>query len=201
VRAPSKKVARPAQTALLRAMRASGKRICDDVSVPDPVARSRPPLWATVVATSFGAGFMPKAPGHTGTLTAVPLAWGLAKLGTLAYVAGIVVVTAIGTVAAGVFARATGVADNQKIVIDEVAGYLVTLSLVPRTVGNLILGFFLFRLFDVWKPGFIRLIDRKVKGGFGIMADDLAAGAVAALCLFAIDRAHVIAYVVAWAHA
>ena len=55
--------------------------------MPDPVPRTRPPLWATIVATSFGAGFMPKAPGHTGTLTAVPLAWALSRLGTLAYVA------------------------------------------------------------------------------------------------------------------
>jgi phosphatidylglycerophosphatase A len=169
--------------------------------VSDPVPRPRPPLWATIVATAGGAGFMPKAPGHTGTLTALPLAWGLARLGTLAFVAGIIVVTAVGTLAAGVFARATGVDDNQKIVIDEVAGYLITLSLVPRTVGNLILGFFLFRLFDVWKPGFIRTIDRRVKGGFGIMADDLAAGAVAALCLVAVDRAGLIALVRAWVFA
>jgi phosphatidylglycerophosphatase A len=172
--------------------------MCDDIYVSDPAAPSRPPLWATIVATSCGAGFMPKAPGHTGTLTAVPLAWALGRLGALAYVAGILVVTAMGTLAAGVFARATGVADNQKIVIDEVAGYLITLSLVPRTVGNLIIGFLLFRLFDVWKPGFIRTIDRQVKGGFGIMADDLAAGAVAALLLLGIDRAGLVARVAAW---
>lgn len=169
--------------------------------MPDLAPRPRPPLWATIVATSCGAGFMPGMPGHTGTLTAVPLAWALSRLGTLAYVAGMLIVTAVGTLAADVFQRATGVADNQKIVIDEVAGYLVTLSLVPRSVGNLIIGFFLFRIFDVWKPGFIRVIDQKVKGGFGVMADDLAAGAVAALILLGIDRAQLIARVSAWVHA
>lgn len=161
-------------------------------------APRRPPLWATIVATSFGAGFMPKAPGHTGTLTAVPMAWGLSRLGLPFYVAGTIVITLVGTLAADVFQRATGVADNQKIVIDEVAGYLITLLFVPRTVGNLILGFFLFRLFDVWKPGFIRIIDRRVKGGFGVMADDLAAGAVAAACLFALDRSGVVSRIGAW---
>jgi phosphatidylglycerophosphatase A len=146
---------------------------------------------------------MPKAPGHTGTLTAVPLAWALARGGPWLYFAGTLVITLVGTWAAGAYSRATGSHDNQRIVIDEVAGYLVTLSLVPRGLVQLVLGFLLFRLFDVWKPGPIRWIDRRVEGGFGVMADDLAAGAVAALCLLALDRTGVVARLSAllpWAH-
>jgi phosphatidylglycerophosphatase A len=165
----------------------------------EPRAR-RPSFLVTVLATSCGAGFMPKAPGHTGTLTAVPLAWGLGRLGVVAYLAGTVVVTAVGTWAASAWVRATGREDDQRIVIDEVAGYLVTLSLVPRTVGNLIFGFLLFRLFDVWKPLFIGTIDRRVGGGFGVMADDLAAGVVAALCLLALHHFGVIAALGGWVH-
>jgi phosphatidylglycerophosphatase A len=169
-------------------------------SVTESVAPSRPPLWATLVATSFGAGFSPKGPGTAGTLTAIPMAWGLARLGTLAYVVGLVAITIVGTIAADVFGRATGISDNQKIVVDEVAGYLLTLLFVPRTVENLILGFFLFRLFDIWKPGIIRILDRRIHGGIGVMADDIAAGAHAALILFLVERAHVVARVAAWVH-
>jgi phosphatidylglycerophosphatase A len=154
----------------------------------------------TLLATSFGAGYVPKAPGHSGTLTAVPLAWALGRLGWAAYAAGTLAVAAIGTWAAGAWVRATGREDDQRIVIDEVAGYLVTLALVPRTVGNLIVGFLLFRLFDVWKPAFIRIIDERVHGGFGVMADDLAAGAVAALCLFGLDHFGIVAAVTQWVH-
>src|SRR5258706_5630134 len=107
----------------------------------------RPPLWATIVATSCGAGFVPKAPGHSGTLTAVPLAWALARGGLTIYLVGLAVVTLVGTWASELYVRATGKDDNQQIVIDEVAGYLVTLAAVPATWPNLVMGFLLFRLF------------------------------------------------------
>jgi phosphatidylglycerophosphatase A len=145
--------------------------------------------WPVVlIATSCGAGFMPKAPGHTGTLTAVPLAWALGRAGHGWFVAGLAAVTAVGTWAAGRFLAASGRADDQRIVVDEVAGYLVTVALVERSFANLFFGYFLFRLFDVWKPWPVRWADRNVAGGFGVMLDDLLAGVYGALLLLGLSR-------------
>ena len=151
-----------------------------------PPARGRPPLWATLVATSCGAGFVPGMPGHSGTLTAVALAWGLSHVGGWAFGLALFLVLAVGTVAAEVWGAATGVPDDQRIVIDEVAGYLGTVMLVPRTWPNLIVGFFLFRLLDVWKPGPIRRADETIGGGVGVMADDLVAGVIGAVIMVAL---------------
>ena len=168
-----------------------------NLSSPSPRS-SRPPRWATVIATSFGAGFMPKAPGHTGTLTAVPLAWALGRLGQSAFLIGLAIVTVVGSVAADVFGRATGKTDDQRIVIDEVAGYLVTLVPVARSPVNLVLAFGLFRLFDVWKPPPIGAIDRNVPGGFGVMADDLGAGVYGAIILYLLNHCGAVARLSAW---
>lgn len=159
------------------------------------------PSWpATLVATSFGAGFSPKAPGTMGTLTAIPIAYGLAHLGLAAFVAGTVIITAIGTWAASRFVAATGTEDDQRIVVDEVAGYLVTLLPVAKTPVHLGLAFVLFRLFDIWKPQPVRWVDDHVHGGWGVMADDLAAGVYAAMVLFALDHFGVVARLTAWIH-
>lgn len=164
----------------------------------DPTAKTRAPTWATAIATSFGAGFSPLAPGTMGTLTAVPMAWGVARLHSVAaFVAATVVISAVGTWAAEVFQRAHGTDDDQRIVVDEVAGYFVTLLLVPTSGAALLVAFFLFRLFDIWKPFPVRLIDRHVGGGFGVMADDLAAGVYGALALLALSRFGVLARIAA----
>ncbi len=162
---------------------------------PSPPARGRPPLWATLVATSCGAGFVPGAPGHSGTLTAVALAWGLSHVGAWAYGLVLFVVLAVGTLAAEAWGAATGVPDDQRIVIDEVAGYLGTLMFVPRTWPNLIVGFFLFRLLDVWKPGPIRRADERIGGGVGVMADDLVAGVIGAFVMVALHYSGAITFV------
>jgi len=163
-----------------------------------PVEAKRPSLLVTLVATVFGAGLSPKAPGTCGTVMAVPLAWGLDKLGQPAFLAGMVLVSVIGTLAAHAYVRATGKDDDQRIVIDEVAGYLVTLAPVARTPVHLALAFVLFRLFDIWKPQPVRWVDRHVGGGFGVMADDLAAGVYGAAVLFALDHFGVVARIAAW---
>jgi len=151
--------------------------------------RPLPSLGITLIATALGAGLSPVAPGTMGTLVAIPLAWACARFGGhLAFIAGLVVVTAVGTWAAGRFCAAAGRHDDQRIVIDEVAGYFVTLLAVPRGPVELALAFGLFRLFDIWKPPPVRQVDRFVKGGFGVMADDLAAGVYAGACLFALER-------------
>ena len=153
-----------------------------------PTAARRPPLWSTLLATALGAGLLPVAPGTWGTALAVPLAIGLDQLGPLAFVVGTVLVTIVGVIAADVYCRATAQEDNQQIVIDEVAGYLVTLLLVPRTPINLAAAFVLFRIFDIWKPPPVRAIDRHIHGGLGVVADDVAAGVYAAACLWLLDH-------------
>lgn len=165
-------------------------------------ASSRPsttsvPLWSKLVATAGGAGFSPVAPGTCGTLVAVPIAWLLTRAGTWAFVLGFLVITAVGTWASEVFCRATGVDDDQRIVIDEVAGYLLTIAFVPRGWVNILVGVIVFRLFDIWKPWPIRLVDEKVHGGVGVMADDLAAGVAGAIVMLALHAFGVDAWLAA----
>ncbi len=164
------------------------------------MARPRPSWPITMIATSFGAGLLPKAPGTFGTLTAVPLAYALSFAPNWAFWLAAFLVTLIGTWAASRFCAAAGTHDDQRIVVDEVAGDLVTLLATARTSVHLALAFVLFRLFDIWKPPPVRYIDRHVKGGFGVMADDLAAGVYGALVLFALDRFGVVARLAALVH-
>jgi phosphatidylglycerophosphatase A len=166
------------------------------------MAAPRPGLLPTLIATSFGAGFSPVAPGTMGTLTAIPLAWALARwCDPWVFWVATLAVTLIGTWAASRFVAASGTHDDQRIVVDEVAGYLVTLLLVPKSWVHLGLAFVLFRLFDIWKPPPVRQVDEHVMGGFGVMADDLAAGVYGALVLLALDRFGVVARLAAWLHA
>src|SRR5438046_3015894 len=100
---------------------------------PPPSPGTRPPVWVTLVATSLGAGFVPYAPGHSGTLTAVALAWGLAYAPPWVYGLVLFFLIAIGTLASELWGLASGRADDQRIVIDEVVGYLMTLMFVRRS--------------------------------------------------------------------
>ena len=164
-----------------------------------PGSTIRAPIGVTLIATALGAGFSPLAPGTMGTLTAIPLAWALGRGPAVLFPLVTAFISLIGIWAASAFQAAHGTDDDQRIVIDEVAGYLVTLLLVPRTGATLLLAFVLFRLFDIWKPFPVRLIDRRVGGGLGVMADDLAAGVYGALCLWALAHFGVIARLAAWA--
>src|SRR5262245_6214205 len=130
-------------------------------------AKRGPGLVITLIATGLGAGFVPVAPGTAGTAVAVPLAWAAAQLGQAGYLLVALAVTALGIWAADCYEEATSSHDNQRIVIDEVAGYLVTLAAVPRGPFNLFVGFVLFRLLDIWKPWPVRWIDERVHGGLG----------------------------------
>ncbi|HET8896556.1 MAG TPA: phosphatidylglycerophosphatase A [Protaetiibacter sp.] len=141
------------------------------------------------IATALGAGYSPIAPGTCGTAVTVPLAFALAPLPVWQYVLVLVAVTVIGIWAAGRADRAWGTHDTGRIVIDEVAGYLVTMTLVDR--GHwvpLAVGFVVFRALDILKPPPIRWLDRHVDGGFGVVIDDVAAGVVGMLIMLALDR-------------
>lgn len=139
------------------------------------------------VATWFGVGLLPKFPGTWGSVAALPFAWLIqdawGPLGLLAAAAG---ATAIGIWASGVYCDRSGQNDPQRIVVDEVAGQWLTLSAAALTFSDFALGFILFRMFDIMKPWPANWADRSLHGGWGVMLDDVAAGAYAALCLLAV---------------
>lgn len=137
---------------------------------------------ALILSSCFGIGLIPVAQGTFGTLAGIPLAMALAHVGPMAaaYLLFFFVLLSIWT--SGRSARALEKDDPAEVVIDETAGLLLTLFLLPATGFNLCLGFILFRFFDILKPFPIRRLE-KVEGGAGIVLDDLLAGTYANLCI------------------
>lgn len=140
---------------------------------------------AHLLALGFGAGLMPKAPGTWGTLVAFPVLALVQSGGTAAIIGAAALFFVIGIWASTITGRALGVADHGSIVIDEIAAFLLILAFTPQTIAWWAIAFLLFRLFDIAKPWPISWADRSIKGGFGVMFDDLlAAGyAIAVLLL------------------
>jgi phosphatidylglycerophosphatase A len=114
-----------------------------------------------------------------GTLAAIPLYFLLAAFGTVTYLLATATVFAVGIWASDRAAREYGVHDHGSIVIDEVAGFLVSMAFLPVNLASVVLAFLAFRLFDIVKPWPVAWLDRHVTGGLGIMLDDLAAGILA----------------------
>jgi len=133
------------------------------------------------MAFGFGSGLAPKAPGTFGTLVAVPLFWWLADFHWAVLVSCIIVMTAVGVFLCGETARALHKHDHPGIVWDEIVGYLIAMLPLSKDWRAVVIGFILFRFFDIVKPFPIGLADRHVKGGLGIMLDDIIAGLMAAL--------------------
>lgn len=129
-----------------------------------------------ICAFGFGSGLAPKAPGTFGTLAAVPLYLVLAPLPLWLYIALTAFISVVGIWICGESSRRLGVHDHGGIVWDEFAGLLVTLIALPSGLMWLVLGFALFRFFDIVKPWPIGWLDAKIPGGAGIMVDDLVAG-------------------------
>jgi len=126
---------------------------------------------------------MPFVPGTFGTLGAFPVVYAFALLGPLPYMIATIVFIVFSVLVAHIFESFHGEHDSSCIVIDEVAGFLVTMTWVPLTPQYWIAGFLLFRIFDMLKPFPIGLLDAKVKGGLGTVIDDVAAGLVANVIL------------------
>ncbi len=138
------------------------------------------PLWATVVATFFGVGHLRPGPGTWGSAATVVLWWLLAHKITLSWQPRAAALLALAAVLIGIpaatrVARASGRKDPQFVVIDEVAGQLVTLIAAPVAWQSLLLGFILFRAFDIVKPPPVRQLER-LPEGMGIVVDDVGAG-------------------------
>jgi phosphatidylglycerophosphatase A len=144
---------------------------------------------AHLVAQGFGSGLSPIMPGTAGTLVAWPIAWLLdAYAGTAAWIAVIVVVTLVGIWAARVTTRDLGVDDHGSIVIDEIAAFLLVLFFAGDDAWRQVLGFVLFRFFDIVKPPPIRQVDHAMKNAIGVMADDFLAAGYALIVLAIIAR-------------
>jgi len=136
------------------------------------------------VALGFGAGLAPVAPGTFGTLLALPIFWLLApRLDPTAFLIVIGFMFLAGVWVCDRTGRDLGVPDHQAMVWDEVVAFLLVLFFTPPSLVWLALAFLLFRLFDVLKPGPIRYIELRFRGGFGVMIDDLVAAFITLICL------------------
>ena len=143
-------------------------------------ARRHAPLWATLTATFFGTGLMRPGPGTWASAATVLLWWMVTRWLPPAVQPAAALVLAAAAVSAGIpaatrISRATGLKDPQFVVIDEVAGQLIAFVMVAVTWKSLLLGFILFRGFDIIKPPPVRWLER-LPEGLGIVVDDVGAG-------------------------
>jgi phosphatidylglycerophosphatase A len=138
---------------------------------------------ALIIATGFGAGLTPLAPGTAGTVVGLLFYRAIALMAPWLQLLTIATFTAIAIWAADHAGRHFGHADDPRIVSDEIAGLLVTLALVPVSLKAMIAGFVLFRIFDELKPWPASYFDRKVKNGLGNVMDDVFAGIYGRGCI------------------
>ncbi|MGE4561665.1 MAG: phosphatidylglycerophosphatase A [Rhodospirillales bacterium] len=149
---------------------------------------SRLPTWHPVylIATWFGVGRLPLAPGTWASLVTLPIGWHSATwLGPRWLFATVVIIFVVGWWAADVYAHRNDMEDPAEVVVDEVAGQLVVLAVVPIDLTYYAAAFVLFRIADIWKPWPISFAEQRLGGGLGIMADDILAGGYAAIVLLA----------------
>lgn len=132
--------------------------------------------FVIICATWFGTGFSPVASGTVGTLGAIPFYLALSHLPLWLYLLTATAFTVFACWSAGFGEELWGEHDSGKIVIDEVAGYLVTMIAVPPTWQGVLIGFLAFRFFDILKPQPARWFDRSLKNGYGVVLDDVVAG-------------------------
>ncbi|MBW1803242.1 MAG: phosphatidylglycerophosphatase A, partial [Deltaproteobacteria bacterium] len=138
---------------------------------------------ALCLSTWFGVGALPGAPGTYGTIGAIPLAIWMMHTGVLFDFLLMIFIILVGLWSSGRSQKMVGQDDPQEVVIDEVAGYVLTVFLHPPSWIALGAGFVFFRFFDICKPFPVRHLE-KMPGGLGIVADDLMAGIYANLCLW-----------------
>ena len=138
------------------------------------------------LAIGLGSGAAPKAPGTFGTAMAVLLYLPLSQLSLIYYSVVVLVAALVGIYICDKTSKDWQVHDHGGIVWDEFVGYWITMIAIPVTWYWVLLGFVLFRIFDIWKPWPISWLDRKVGGGLGIMIDDVVAGVFAWVILFVV---------------
>ena len=142
---------------------------------------SRP---AHFFALGLGTGLSPKAPGTLGTLLGFPVHWLVTLLPAAGFWLALAVLFLVGVWICDVTGKALGVSDHGSIVWDEIVAFALVLAFTPAMPVWCVAAFALFRLFDIWKPFPIRHFDRTLKGGFGVMFDDLLAAGYAIAVLW-----------------
>jgi phosphatidylglycerophosphatase A len=151
------------------------------------MAGPSPWLPSSLLATWFGSGLLPWAPGTWGSLAALPFGLAIFWLsGPFGLLAASVAVFALGLWAADGYEQAAAIKDPGAIVIDEVVGQWIALIPAGLNPAGVVLAFLFFRAFDVAKPWPVGWADRHLKGAFGIMADDVLAGIYAAAAVYAV---------------
>ena len=140
------------------------------------------------IATGCYSGYLPKAPGTWGSLVGLAIFFLLHNLSVPVYLAATAAIFLIGLFAAGEAEKIMDRKDPGLVVIDEIAGMLVTMIAAPAAPLIMVLGFILFRIFDILKPFPIRLIDQRIHGGLGIMLDDIVAGLYSLIILQLVIR-------------
>lgn len=149
-----------------------------------------PPIPETVwrnplhfIAFGFGTGCIPFAPGTFGTLAALPFYLAMQSLSTGMYLAVTFLAILVSIWICDKASHDIGVEDHQGMCLDEVAGFLVAMICAPTGWQWILTGFLLFRLFDIWKPWPIHVMDAKIKGGVGMILDDVMAGVYACVVM------------------
>ena len=152
-----------------------------------PASALRDPVH--LLALGFGAGLAPVAPGTFGSLVGLLFALAVMPFGFLVACVATAAIIFSGIWICDTSAKRLGVHDHPAIVWDEVAGMMLTMLAAPRTWWGALAAFALFRLFDIWKPWPIREVDHGMRGGAGIMLDDVMAGVLAATVLLLVRYA------------
>lgn len=149
-----------------------------------------PPIPASVwqkpshfIAFGFGTGALPVAPGTFGTLIAIPFYLAFHSLSPEAYTFLVILIALGSSWLCDRVSREIDIHDHQGMCLDEIVGYLVTMIGAPFGIIWIILGFILFRIFDIWKPWPIHFVDQHVPGGFGMILDDVLAGVYSIIIL------------------
>jgi phosphatidylglycerophosphatase A len=153
--------------------------------ISKPVAQNSSAKVARILATWFGLGLLPKAPGTWGSLAALPLGYAViawANLELFCIITALMFV--IGIWASSITSNEIGATDPSEIVIDEVVGQWIVLIIIPHNIILYFFAFILFRFFDIVKPWPISWADKKIKGGWGIMIDDVLAAIFAGIILW-----------------
>ena len=140
-------------------------------------------FWVLLLSSNAGLGYSPIVSGTVGTLAGIPAFYLMAGLSPPVYLMTWLALFGIAVWAAGEAGRIYGTADDGRIVIDELAGYLATVAFLPFSTASALFGFIWFRFFDILKPPPVRWVDRSMKNGFGVVFDDVLAGIYAALAL------------------
>lgn len=138
------------------------------------------------LALGFGSGLAPKAPGTFGTLAAIPVFLIAMQLPSLYFLLLTLFMSVAGIYICGKAAEDAGVHDHGAIVWDEIVGFMITMYMIPVSWLTILVGFALFRFFDILKPWPISYLDKNCHGGLGIMLDDVAAGIAAWACMMLI---------------